>query len=101
MKYTKNGIRVLTSNGDGAGAEKKFQSMMVKRGWEATKHGWPDFFCSRNGKIMLVEVKNGARTQLSEAQRLILAELAKYGVPCYRWSAEEEEFEEIKEKQNE
>ena len=55
-------------------------------GWTATKRGWPDFFCVRNGEIMAVEVKPRKGHPLKANQAVIMGLLADHGIPCYIWT---------------
>lgn len=55
-------------------------------GWTATKRGWPDFFCVRNGEIMAVEVKPRKGHPLKANQAVIMGLLADHGIPCYLWT---------------
>lgn len=55
-------------------------------GWTATKRGWPDFFCVRNGEIMAVEVKPRKGHPLKANQAVIMVLLADHGIPCYLWT---------------
>jgi hypothetical protein len=66
--------------------ERSFQVWAEQQKWTITKRGWPDFFCrNQRGELVLVEVKKGNR-KLKNHQQDVLTELAKYGIPCYRWS---------------
>jgi hypothetical protein len=68
-------------------AERAFYEAARARGWEVSKRGWPDFFCIREGgEVALVEVKPHADRGLKTEQSAVLRALARYGVPCYRWS---------------
>ena len=67
-------------------AERMCYDLLIEQGWNVTKKGWPDFFCWTPNKFMVVEVKPRDRMDLRPRQGLILRRLAKYGVPCYRWS---------------
>jgi len=68
-------------------AEGLFWDKVKEDGWEVTKRGWPDFFCTRqNGDLMLVEVKAHRGRRLKHHQIKVLKILGSYGVPCYRWS---------------
>lgn len=55
-------------------------------GWTATKRGWPDFFCVRNGEIMAVEVKPRKGHPLKANQAVIMGLLSDHGIPCYLWT---------------
>lgn len=71
-------------------AERAFADAALRHGWIASKHGWPDFFIAReadaSGEIRLVEVKPHRGRRLKSEQLAIMQALARYGVPCYRWS---------------
>lgn len=72
-------------------AEAEFYDLAKARGWKLTKRGWPDFFCVRwsdsgEPQIMLVEIKSRKHHRLKSSQQLVLSELARYKVPCYRWA---------------
>ncbi len=69
-------------------AEQAFLIEVQQQGWEASKRGWPDFFCVRGvggNEIMLVEVKSRRDVGLSRDQFLVLTTLARFGIPCYCW----------------
>ena len=72
-------------------AEAQFHKAAVDAGYTVTKRGWPDFFCIRDSKICLVEVKPDSKITrkpqgLKRDQELVLRHLASFGVPCYRWT---------------
>lgn len=67
-------------------AEAEFAAVAGENGWEVTKRGWPDFFCSRGGKIMAVEVKPNEGRALRSSQQHVMEALAAAGIDCYRWS---------------
>ena len=69
-------------------AERAFQLAADAAGWTVRKKGYPDFFCMRDGKIALVEVKPTARCRPSKHQRVVMKALSKLGVPCYLWTPE-------------
>lgn len=60
--------------------------ILSRDGWVVTKRGWPDFFCLRDGELMMVEVKPSPMHPLRQDQAMVLRKLAGLGVPCYRWS---------------
>lgn len=67
-------------------AEGKCFAALSKQGWTFTRRGWPDFFCMHSEKgIMVVEVKPAFTHPLKKSQQLIMRELTKFGVPCFRW----------------
>jgi hypothetical protein len=65
--------------------EQSFADEARKLGWEVTKKGWPDFICTKGGKMVFVEVKPGRNHRLSIAQTRVMDFLAKAGIECYRW----------------
>lgn len=67
-------------------AERAFFEAARAKGWEVCKRGWPDFFCVRGEEIAVVEVKPRGDRELKAEQSTVLRALARYGVPCYRWS---------------
>jgi hypothetical protein len=68
-------------------AEEKFKDLAKDSHWEVTKLGWPDFFCWKDGRIVIVEVKpDHGDSELKRTQRIILTALASFGIPCFRWS---------------
>lgn len=69
-------------------AEAEFFQVATEHGWEVSKRGWPDFFCVRDGKVMVVEVKPTADHQLKESQRGVMEALAGAGIECYVWRPE-------------
>jgi len=73
-------------------AEACFYDVMVKRGWKLTKKAWPDFFCYKENKLILVEVKRKHSHRLKYMQRKLMEALADYGVECYRFSAKDKSF---------
>lgn len=77
-------------------AEAMLYDKLTKEGWTVTKSGYPDFFCVKDEKVVLVEVKPRKTDGLKTNQQRILELLSKYGVPCYKWSPDGG-FEEIRE----
>ncbi len=69
-------------------SEGEFYDMMTSHGWEATKRGFPDFVCLKNGKMVCIEVKPRRGYKLKSWQRRVMLELVKHGIKCYRWSPE-------------
>lgn len=69
-------------------AEYQFALEASAEGHRVTKRGWPDFICyKKDGTIMLVEVKKNKKHGLRKSQMVLMEILSKkYGVPCYRWS---------------
>lgn len=66
--------------------EGQFYDLMVGRGWEVTKRGWPDFLCFKEGELVCIEVKRKRGYKLKSWQRCVMLELVKHGVRAYRWS---------------
>ena len=67
-------------------AEADLYDLMVKGGWHVTKRGWPDFLCTKDDRIVAIEVKSKHGHRLKEEQRTILNLLAKMGAECYKWT---------------
>lgn len=65
-------------------SEMEFIEWAQAQGWHVTKNGWPDFFCRRDGKVMLVEVKD--RTTLTAEQADTLADLDAHGFDTFVWT---------------
>jgi hypothetical protein len=71
------------------GPENAFARDAEAAGWTVSKRGWPDFACwHKDGRFCLVEVKPRTSSPLRARQHQVLLELARYGVPCYRWDPE-------------
>ncbi len=75
-------------------AEMQLRDKLEREGWKVVHKGWPDFTCVRNGEIMFVEVKGYRGEMLRKEQHYILTNLAKLGLPCYKWTPDGG-FEEI------
>ncbi len=70
-------------------SEERFKDLAKDSRWEVTKLGWPDFFCWKDGRIVIVEVKpDHGDSDLRRTQKVILTALASFGIPCFRWSPE-------------
>lgn len=67
-------------------AELAFCTEMLNKGWFLSRRGWPDYFCIKDGRPCLVEVKPKHGYRLKRDQAMIMRELAAYGVECYKWS---------------
>lgn len=67
-------------------AESMAWDALRESGWEVTRRGWPDFFCWKAGKIVLIEVKPKHGRRLKFRQRQVLEALSAFGVPCYVWT---------------
>jgi hypothetical protein len=69
-------------------AEAQCYDALEARGWRVTKRGWPDFFCLKpDGGICLVEVKPNSERQLKREQWVLMRELSRFGVPCFRYDS--------------
>jgi hypothetical protein len=75
---------VYSRKGPTNSAERKFLDQC--KAPEVQKRGWPDFLCYNGDEIICVEVKPAASHPLKVAQYRLMKSLAKYGVPCYKWS---------------
>ena len=80
---TKNNIRTKKPKNI---AEGQCYDLLESKGWTPTKKGWPDFFCVKDDKICIIEVKPTSSQKLKKSQRLVMRLLSKYGVPCYKWT---------------
>ena len=68
-------------------SEQLFWDVVVGKGWEVLKTGWPDFACwGPDGQFILVEVKPKRGHRLKGNQLKILRELSSHGISCFRWS---------------
>ncbi len=67
-------------------AECKCWEQLEAKGWQVSKRGWPDFFCWKEGEIALIEIKPHRGRKLKASQHRVMSELAKRGIPCYRWT---------------
>lgn len=76
-------------------AEGMLYDKLIAEGWAVTKSGYPDFFCVKDNKLMLIEVKPKSTHRLKTNQKRILELLSTYGIPCYKWTPDGD-FEEIK-----
>lgn len=76
-------------------AEAEFYDFIKARGWEFTRRGAPDFFCFKDGQILLVEIKPKKDGYLRPEQLQVMHYLAQYGVPCYFWSPDTKEFQQV------
>ena len=80
-----NGIRVRRPKNE---PEATFFDYATQQGWVATKRGWPDFICYKDGRVLLVEVKQKTGLALREEQAKLLQYLISAGIPCACWSPE-------------
>ncbi len=68
-------------------AERLFVERARLNGWFASKLGWPDFLClDRAGRLNVVEVKTKAHHRLRASQKLVMYQLARMGVRCWKWT---------------
>ena len=58
---------------------------MTDDGYTVIKSGYPDLFCVKDGKIVLIECKHGERERLKTNQALMLELFAGCDIPCYRY----------------
>jgi hypothetical protein len=69
--------------------ERAFALMAERKGWKATKQGWPDFLCwDSEGRLFAVEVKprlkDGRRMKwLKKEQAEVMELLERQGIPCF------------------
>jgi hypothetical protein len=72
---------------------------LVEGGYTVTSRGGPDFFAfkKKDGRMLFLAVQTVRKKthKLRRHQRAVLEALARYGVPCYRWNVDSEDFEEI------
>jgi hypothetical protein len=66
-------------------SESLFIERALSAGWKVLHKGWPDFLIEKDGRIGVVEVKGKRSEKLKSEQRIVLALLAKAGIPCYRY----------------
>ena len=67
-------------------AEDRCAVRLRRRGYEATKSGWPDFLVFRpDGSLVVVEVKRQATHRLKVTQARVFAVLLRAGIECYRF----------------
>ena len=67
-------------------SEAALYDLMVKGGWRVTKRGWPDFLCTKDDRIVVIEVKPKRGYRLKGHQRHVMNLLAKLGAECYKWT---------------
>lgn len=58
---------------------------MTGDGYTVIQSGYPDLFCFKDGKIVLIECKHGDDEKLKTNQVLMLKMFSSYGIPCYRY----------------
>ena len=76
-------------------AEGCFYDRMISEGWEISKQGFPDFACYKGDKVIFVEIKPKRSHRLKREQYKVMVALSRFGVPCYRWSPEDNIFHQI------
>ena len=70
------------------GPERAFEEMAGRKGWNATKRGWPDFICFDEQGMFAVEVKPRMRPragmkQLKREQVIVMDVLTAHGIRCF------------------
>jgi hypothetical protein len=65
-------------------AENKFRALATDLGWEVHRSGWPDFFLTRGGELLLVEVK-GAKDRLRPSQVSLFTAFESHGIHVKIW----------------
>ena len=80
--FHKNGARVLPPAND---VEFECYNKLTDAGYTVIKSGYPDLFCFKDGKIVLIECKHGDDEKLKTNQVLMLKMFSSYGIPCYRY----------------
>jgi hypothetical protein len=90
--FHKNGARVLPPAND---VEFECYNKLTDDGYTVIKSGYPDLFCFKDGKIVLIECKSKYNNTLKTNQKIMLSFFASYGIPCYKYT-EGGKFEEIK-----
>lgn len=68
--------------------EDLFSALALRKGWEATKRGWPDFVCFLpDGEMIVVEVKprkkDGSLKWLKVSQVRVMEKLTAAGIRCF------------------
>lgn len=81
--YFENGARVLPPSNS---VEHQCYDEMRAQGYTVIKSGYPDLFCFKEDKIVLVECKPKETQGLKTNQRLMLELFSKYGIPCYKYT---------------
>ena len=77
-----NGARVCLPHNE---TEFECYEKMVNNGYTVIKSGYPDLFCFKDNKIILIECKHGKKDTLKANQKIMLKLFASYGIPCYRY----------------
>ena len=68
-------------------AERQFQQWEMSQGSRLFSRGWPDFLVVTNqGELRIVKVQKDRNRNLPAKQLRILNQLARAGLPCYRWT---------------
>ena len=83
--FIENGAKVLPPAND---VEYSCYKEMKSDGYTVIKSGYPDLFCFKDGKIVLVECKKHCYEGLKANQKIMLELFASYGIPCYRYDAD-------------
>ena len=78
-----NGARVLPPAND---VEFECYQKMVADGYTVIKSGYPDLFCFKDGKIILIECKPTKKQKLKANQKIMLDLFSSYGIPCFRYN---------------
>lgn len=78
-----NGLRTMRPSNK---TEAILYDKLIADGWAVTKSGYPDFFCVKDEKVVLIEVKPKSTHGLKTNQQRILELLSTYSVPCYKWT---------------
>ena len=70
------------------GPEDAFCKLAESNGWAATKRGWPDFLCFKDGQLICVEVKprlaDGSRLKLLKPTQVqVMNALTDAGIKCF------------------
>ena len=67
-------------------AEEQLRQKLEQEGWVVTHKGFPDFACVKDDKMLFIEVKHYRGDRLKKEQHLMLTNMAKLGLDCFRWS---------------
>jgi hypothetical protein len=69
-------------------AEAQLVKLGEEAGWDVNRRGWPDFWCVRGDRLIVVEVKPKKSDGLKSSQDRVMRRLAGHGVWVYRWNPE-------------
>lgn len=72
----------------GPKTENDFRGRAAANGWKVSKRGWPDFILRKGSRVVFVEVKTYAATELKDDQQQIAELLAAAGFEVFRWDPE-------------